>query len=196
MHRAETGGLSAVTHFLQQAISGAAEKEYVDVRVIDINIKVLDNVKVLSCNRIEDLLRCCHIEHIRASCASPRIFVVNQLSASVMEVLGNAFECDVGFFNDHIQQSGDEVDFVLPSKLNQQRHQVIPYMRRYTRRTKKDRPIEGRNLRSSFSHGYLATTEEHVTILSTWPRTDAERKDQCKISKCMLPSANATFSCI
>lgn len=181
MHRAKSGGLSAVTHFLQQAISGATEKEYVDVRVIDINIE-MPNVNVLSCNRIGDLSRECHLEHIRASETSTRIFVVNQLSASVMEVLGNSFECDVEFFNDHIQQSGDEVDFVLPSRLEQQRHQVIPYMRRYTRRTEGDRPIEGRNLRSCFSHGYLATTEEHVTILSTWARADVERKEQCKIS--------------
>ena len=90
------------------------------------------------------------------------IYVVEGTTPSFVQALSEAFGCGSGVFNDHLKRASEDVEIVLPSIRQSQSHVVIPYRRTYLpsrRRLARD----SRNLKSSFSHGGLITTEEHVT---------------------------------
>ncbi|KAH6718459.1 hypothetical protein BKA61DRAFT_302200 [Leptodontidium sp. MPI-SDFR-AT-0119] len=93
---------------------------------------------------------------------SGRLFVVEDVSPSLIEAFHNAFGCSMEVFSDHLRRAGEDVALVLPSISRRQPHVVIPYRRTYQPSSRKE-IRESRNLRSSFSHGGLVTTEEHVT---------------------------------
>jgi hypothetical protein len=97
-----------------------------------------------------------------AESSTGRIFVIENFSPSMIEILNSAFDCGTSVFKDHLRRAGDDVALVLPSTSRLQSHVVIPYRRIYQPSDQK-RYRESRNIRSSFSHGGLVTTEEHVT---------------------------------
>lgn len=92
-----------------------------------------------------------------------RLYVVEDLSAPVIEALSNTFGCGTEYFHGHFQRAGDDVSLVLPSVSRSQAHLVILYKRTYKLSPCKE-IREYRNLRRFFAHGVLVTTEEHASV--------------------------------
>ncbi|KAF5869616.1 uncharacterized protein Bfra_010813 [Botrytis fragariae] len=77
--------------------------------------------------------------------------------------LSRLLGCSIDVFRDHFKRASDDVAFLLPSRSYIQDHVVIPYQRCY-RRSSANFICEVQNKRSTFCHGNLASSEEHVTI--------------------------------
>lgn len=93
------GGLSAITHFLQQAINhNEKELSRFDVRAVQITptSQQESNTSFSSFNSN---------------------YIVSRLTASIVEIFGSEFKCGAKFFNNHLERCGDDVDLLLPSKL-------------------------------------------------------------------------------
>lgn len=98
-YRATGGGLSAITHFLQQAINhNEKELSRFDVRAVQITptSQQESNTSFSSFNSN---------------------YIVSRLTASIVEIFGSEFKCGAKFFNNHLERCGDDVDLLLPSKL-------------------------------------------------------------------------------
>lgn len=110
------------------------------------------------------------LESIRSAAAAQNtLYLVDNVSPGDVHLLGSLFKCPFEVFNDHLQRAGDDVALLLPSQSRAQSHVVIPYRRVYEYGVHHgDRGR--RNTRSTFCHGSLITTEEHVTIWISPPQ--------------------------
>lgn len=109
---------------------------------------------------LPSLLKSCKPQSTQVQ--SAQLFIVDDVSPSMVEPFSQAIGCSVEVFIDHLRRAGEDVALVLPSTSRRQSHVVIPYRRTYQPSIRKE-IRESQNLRSSFSHGGLVTTEEHVT---------------------------------
>lgn len=109
-------------------------------------------------NNIFELWKSLDAEH-----KSAQICILESISISSMDYLSSALDCDISVFHNHLQRAGDDVVLSLPSVSRAQSHVMIPYRRTYRPNPHKWAQVT-RNARSTFSHGALVATEEHVTV--------------------------------
>ncbi|TGO26529.1 hypothetical protein BPAE_0057g00050 [Botrytis paeoniae] len=105
-------------------------------------------------------------EYIKQTSLEPqllRLYFLQDVSIHASPIVSRLLDCSVDVFRDHFKRASDYVAFLLPSRSYIQDHVVIPYQRCYRRSSAKSiREIQ--NKRSTFCHGNLASSEEHVTV--------------------------------
>lgn len=123
-----------------------------------------ENMDNLELSEVRDINALTALTNARVS-DTPRntLYILEDLSVSTVQALSGILKCPAEVLNDHLRRAGDDVALLLPSQSRAQSHVVIPYRRVYNPSPhREDREMQ--NTRSSFSHGSLVTTEEHVTI--------------------------------
>lgn len=92
-----------------------------------------------------------------------RLYILQDISIHAIPIVSQLLGCSIDVFRDHVERVSDDVAFVLPSKSRKQAHTVIPFQRGF-RRSYSQNIQEIPNKRSTFCHGNLVSTEEHVTV--------------------------------
>ncbi|KAF7946464.1 hypothetical protein EAE96_009462 [Botrytis aclada] len=92
-----------------------------------------------------------------------RFYFLQDVSIQASPIVSRLLGCSIDVFRDHFERASDDVSFLLPSKRRVQNHVVIPYQRCYRRSSVKS-ICELQNKRSTFCHGNLVSSEEHVTV--------------------------------
>ncbi|THV51585.1 hypothetical protein BGAL_0106g00250 [Botrytis galanthina] len=95
-----------------------------------------------------------------------RVCLLQDVSIHASPIVSQLLGCSIDVFRDHFKRASDDVAFLLPSRSCIQDHVVIPYQRCYRRSSAKS-ICEVQNKRSTFCHGNLVSSEEHVTIWTT-----------------------------
>ncbi|KAM0129352.1 hypothetical protein ACHAP3_007857 [Botrytis cinerea] len=91
------------------------------------------------------------------------VYLLQDISIDASPIVSRLLGCSIDVFRDHFKRASDDVAFMLPSESCKQNHVVIPYQRCYRRSSAKS-SCEIQNKRSTFCHGNLVSSEEHVTI--------------------------------
>ncbi|TGO59596.1 hypothetical protein BCON_0043g00050 [Botryotinia convoluta] len=92
-----------------------------------------------------------------------RLYFLQDISVHTSPIVSRLLGCSIDVFRDHIKRASDDVAFLLLSRSYIQDHVVIPYQRCYRRSSAKS-ICEVQNKRSTFCHGNLVSSEEHVTV--------------------------------
>ncbi|TGO34537.1 hypothetical protein BHYA_0192g00010 [Botrytis hyacinthi] len=100
-----------------------------------------------------------------------RFYFLQNVSIHASPIVSRLLGCSINVFRDHFKRASDDVAFLLPSRSYIQDHVVIPYQRCYRRSSAKSF-CEVQNKRSTFCHGNLVSSEEHVTVWA--PRISQE----------------------
>ncbi|KAF7932540.1 uncharacterized protein EAE98_003839 [Botrytis deweyae] len=95
--------------------------------------------------------------------STARFYFLQDVSIHASPIVSRLLGCSINVFRDHFKRASDDVAFLLPSKSVIQDHVVIPYQRCYRRSSAKS-ICEVQNKRSTFCHGNLVSSEEHVTV--------------------------------
>ncbi|TGO54929.1 hypothetical protein BOTNAR_0256g00150 [Botryotinia narcissicola] len=113
---------------------------------------------------LSDYLKQTPIEKLAA-----RVYFLQDVSIHASPIVSRLLDCSIDVFRDHFKRASDDVAFLLPSRSHIQDHVVIPYQRCYRRSSAKS-ICEVQNKRSTFCHGNLVSSEEHVTVWSSRTR--------------------------
>ncbi|TEY39962.1 hypothetical protein BOTCAL_0446g00100 [Botryotinia calthae] len=99
------------------------------------------------------------------------VYLLQDISIHASPIVSRLLGCSIDVFRDHFKRASDDVAFMLPSESSKQNHVVIPYQRYYRRSSAKSF-CETQNKRSTFCHGNLVSSEEHVTVWTSQTSED------------------------
>ncbi|KAF7939677.1 hypothetical protein EAE99_001482 [Botrytis elliptica] len=154
------GKLSVSTNFSVNTRTESREEVLpIDMHVLEVDPEgkifkvILKNTEVLSE----------YLKQIPIKQSEARFYFLQDVSIHASPIVSRLLGCSIDVFRDHLKRASDDVAFLLPSKSVIQDYVVIPYQRCYRRSSAKS-ICEVQNKRSTFCHGNLVSSEEHVTI--------------------------------
>ncbi|TGO12977.1 hypothetical protein BTUL_0079g00380 [Botrytis tulipae] len=131
----------------------------IDMHVLELGLsRAMSKVILKDTEGLSEYLKQIPIEQSRM-----RLYFLQDVSVHTSPVVSRLLGCSIDVFRDHIKRASDDVAFLLPSRSCIQDHVVIPYQRCY-RRSSTQSIFEAQNKRSTFCHGNLVSSEEHVTV--------------------------------
>ncbi|KAF7882667.1 uncharacterized protein EAF02_006030 [Botrytis sinoallii] len=168
------GELSVSTNFSVNTRTESREEVLpIDMHVLEVdregkNFKViLKDTEVLSE----------YLKRIPTKQSEAHFYFLRDVSIHASPIVSRLLGCSIDVFRDHLKRASDDVAFLLPSRSYIQDHVVIPYQRCYRRSSAKS-ICEVQNKRSTFCHGNLVSSEEHVTVWTSRSSQESSRSSR------------------